>query len=1719
MIGIRSKKYLTLKEAAKIFGYSSDYIGYLIRKRKIRGKKIYNNAFWKITKKSIVDYCQGRKRKVKNLDTRDRYISLKEASIISGYNFDYIGYLIRKGEVKGRKVSNQISWLVRREEIKKYKLLKDKELLNKDNKKKSLIFDISNLRSKTFNFSKRLTFATFIFVTLYLISGIAPLNFLQGAIGAIFIEEPKTVNFYSTLSTSNPSVVEGGWQRPENAQGLPEVESVGGINSFSESNSAVYKGGSLSLVLQNFVTLEQKTSAIEQVVKETITTTTDVTIVDVEEATTTEITSTETITPEATSTATTTINAITNEETTTTDTGSTTTEAITTGATSTEPMVIPTPTSTTTKEKQSTSSQSEIDEEITTIEFTTSTESTTTISESTISSFDKIKRFFGKSTVRAQQVQGFEKLNNPQFLSAKIKFSFAVGETEPDISIEIIDKAQETSGQQQATSTTTSSEEQIGFWNRVKYFFGSLLTKVASMARAEGNTTSSEILLETEPFIIDKTTTTEPVSTTTETITSETIITGITSTETISTTTVATNELPEMVSSTTETTSTEVTSTELILSDPITETNTAEIVTTETTTTEATTINTTTSEPTIETLPNIDTKIIIWWSLDGQNWQELDKISSYPSSNALNNGYFEYDASFLKDWQDIENLKIKFEGAIGGETNIIAFLDGVWVEVNYEELVIEKEQQKKIIESISEKNDFKSNEEPEFRFRYKNNQNILTSIGEFLDLIDPWENIKVTAQIKSKSGQIIDAPVDIIFENGKDFLIRVKNISKPGLYKIIIQIEDEGERVELEQDFYWGVLSINVNKSIYLPDEKSYVQMAVLDNFGHTICDANLVLEITDPRGNVSTPTIQKSSSCGPTTVTNIPDYYTYYDVNGSGIYQLNLTATTKDGTHSIVDQFEVRNKVPFDVERIGPTRIYPPATYEMRMRIKVNQDFRGEIIEKTPLGFRIDNIEYSVNGNPLNSDFYVLNSSEAQEIHWQVNLKKDDFIELHYTFDAPKISPYLYLLGPLIFEVGKEGKGGGEDLLGKVKATIGNFISSKEHLIFGEIRQWQIAADALSFKKGSFAKTSGVVPVSQSITDVGFEPKAVIFFWTRQTTAGFLAGQSMGYGFAASSTAERAVAIAEDDAASKSVTGRRKSESKSIILLSNGTPTLGAEAELTSFDSGGFTINWTTNEARADIIHYVAIGGADITNATTSTFNSAIATGTQAIGNLGFQPGFVMFLHGFTGSNDSNIANSQLGLGFATSSTARGAILVGSRDNQNANSTKISQQRTDSVILTAAGNLNGQDGIADFVSMDTGGFTINWSDAPVASVPIFYLALAGGNYQVGNFTQPAATGNQSIEDVGFQPDGVMLFSRNKAATITLDAPNTLSIGGAESSTSRGSIWAEADAVDPSDTNSFTTTTNVITMASSPSTIDAQADFVAFDSLGFDINWDVVNETTAREIIYWAIGGTSAPAVITVSGTIYTNEGGSAFNCSTNNLTVALRVNGAGTDSATCTVSGGTYSISNVTINAVDDVITVFLDDSVATSTVVTKASSTDGNIAGLDLYEDRVIIRHEATSGNGTTTIANMSVFDANDDVDVRFTATTTNGTATTTTILAGNKLYIWPNKTFNPGGTITVSGNAAASPDGDLHIANGATLTAGDNITVAGNWISSSTATFTSGSNTVTMNATTTGKKIFTPSSNTDFFDLTFNGSGGGWTFQDASATATNDFTITNG
>ena len=221
------------------------------------------------------------------------------------------------------------------------------------------------------------------------------------------------------------------------------------------------------------------------------------------------------------------------------------------------------------------------------------------------------------------------------------------------------------------------------------------------------------------------------------------------------------------------------------------------------------------------------------------------------------------------------------------------------------------------------------------------------------------QNQTVTAQILDANGEEQDFETFTIDQGArKEVVVKPPIHFKPGKYKIKV-ILSSGQ--SYEQDFAWGVLAINTNKSIYLAGETAKLAMAVLDEKGEMVCDANINLEIINPKSEITTLStengkIKVNPACQKKEITIEPDYEAEYNIDSEiGKYQMSLTAQTKNGTYSIDDFFEVRESVLFDIERITATRIFPPYPYPVDINIIANQDFTGTIAEIVPGNFAID--------------------------------------------------------------------------------------------------------------------------------------------------------------------------------------------------------------------------------------------------------------------------------------------------------------------------------------------------------------------------------------------------------------------------------------------------------------------------------------------------------------------------------------------------------------------------------------------------------------------------------------------------------------------------------------------------------------------------------------------------------------------------------------------
>src|SRR5687768_3642516 len=162
----------------------------------------------------------------------------------------------------------------------------------------------------------------------------------------------------------------------------------------------------------------------------------------------------------------------------------------------------------------------------------------------------------------------------------------------------------------------------------------------------------------------------------------------------------------------------------------------------------------------------------------------------------------------------------------------------------------------------------------------------------------------------------------------------------------------------------------------------------------------------------------------------------------------------------------------------------------------------------------------------------------------------------------------------------------------------------------------------ALLTKVGAFTVTNTLS--NQPITGVGFQPKAVIFWsvyrsaddaWSTSSIAmiGMSTGPSNSYSVAAIGLQQGGGTNTASRIAAKALT------------FDTGGGGIEAEADLISFDSDGFTLDFT-NATSGDIrIFYLALGGDDLTHAKVVNWAMPTTTGPKAVTGVGFQPDLIL--------------------------------------------------------------------------------------------------------------------------------------------------------------------------------------------------------------------------------------------------------------------------------------------------------------------------------------------------------------------------------------------------------------------------------------------------------------------------------------------------------------
>lgn len=389
-----------------------------------------------------------------------------------------------------------------------------------------------------------------------------------------------------------------------------------------------------------------------------------------------------------------------------------------------------------------------------------------------------------------------------------------------------------------------------------------------------------------------------------------------------------------------------------------------------------------------------------------------------------------------------------------------------------------------------------------------------------------------------------------------------------------------------------------------------------------------------------------------------------------------------------------------------------------------------------------------------------------------------------------------------------------------------------------------------VSVKSGSFTANAGTG--SQAVTGVGFQPALVIFRYNNKTADGSAAEAAIGFGACQSSSARFVGMSRASDASANSNTDRILSQARTLSVI-NSAATVVFDADCTSLDSDGFTINIATADGVQRIINYQAYGGTDITNVKIGSYTASGSS--QGVTGVGFQPD-MLFLY-FANATTGTAAAFTSGFGITTTASSW-AFSTSSQDNQASAVAKRYQRSGKSLaVLSSTGVLNTECTTSSF---DADGFT---EACPTqGSLLINYIAIKGGIWKAGAFNQSASTGAQAITGLGVVPKLLTLASYCSTTQATVQTNNRASIGAGTSSSARYVLWyGDTDAAATMITSQNLDRANIIKCGTeagaSPTFTEGVADLTSLDSVGgFTLNWSAA-DGTQREILYLALGDTA----------------------------------------------------------------------------------------------------------------------------------------------------------------------------------------------------------------------------------------------------------------------
>jgi hypothetical protein len=382
--------------------------------------------------------------------------------------------------------------------------------------------------------------------------------------------------------------------------------------------------------------------------------------------------------------------------------------------------------------------------------------------------------------------------------------------------------------------------------------------------------------------------------------------------------------------------------------------------------------------------------------------------------------------------------------------------------------------------------------------------------------------------------------------------------------------------------------------------------------------------------------------------------------------------------------------------------------------------------------------------------------------------------------------------------------------------------------------------------KVGSIAVLStDVATTTYAPTSFGFQPKALLI-WGNSTGSG-LADQTSGSqhgrfckGFATGTGARYCVAVQAEDNSAVTDNDSMVRDDCVFIHLSNAGASNG-RIDVQSIDADGFTLVVDEQFGNSIAIHYIALGGSDLSDVAVGTWTEPGSTGVQTIvSGLSFRPtfGLLALTQGTTINTRADSCGISIG---AMDGTNEWVTLFGETNNLTDGDPWSYSRDGECIAMldpAAAVDANSTNFRASFSSFASDGLAINVAERAASRLGI-YLLMRGPRFKVTSIATRADGNDIVVTGAGVGTPRGCLVASNMVAETTADTPvNTaggaVGFGAAESPTVRRAV-----SMHTADAAATTSAVNIVEfdevyarLAHGSATIEALMGLVSFDADG-----------------------------------------------------------------------------------------------------------------------------------------------------------------------------------------------------------------------------------------------------------------------------------------------